>query len=108
MVPGMPVKVTLVPSGREFEAEPGERILDAARRGGFDLPHSCRRGNCLACRARVVTGSVEYPDGTDAALSERDRQDGYALLCQAAAAGPLTLDVPIVSPAGAYRIRRLP
>lgn len=39
-----------------FEAEPGEKIIDAAERAGIDLPHACRSGFCRCCRAKVVSG----------------------------------------------------
>ena len=40
------MKVTLQPSGHVIELLPGERIIDAVRRLGFDAPQSCRNGNC--------------------------------------------------------------
>lgn len=46
------------PSGASFESLPGERILDAARRLGFDCPQSCRNGNCHICAALLVEGRV--------------------------------------------------
>ncbi|MDP2245882.1 2Fe-2S iron-sulfur cluster-binding protein, partial [Pseudomonas sp.] len=38
------MKVTLNPSGAVLEVRAGERILDAARRLGYDCPQSCRNG----------------------------------------------------------------
>lgn len=52
------MKVTLQPSGAVLEVEPGERILDAARRLGYDCPQSCRNGNCHVCAALLVSGTV--------------------------------------------------
>lgn len=52
------MRVTLQPSGAVFEMLPGERILDAARRLGFDGPQSCRNGNCHICAALLVEGRV--------------------------------------------------
>ena len=52
------LKVTLQPSGQELQVEPGERILDAARRLGYDCPQSCRNGNCHICSALLVEGRV--------------------------------------------------
>lgn len=54
----LPMKVTLQPSAAQFQVNPGERILDAARRQGFDCPHSCRNGNCHVCAALLVEGRV--------------------------------------------------
>ncbi|MBU3055019.1 CDP-6-deoxy-delta-3,4-glucoseen reductase [Pseudomonas indica] len=52
------MKVTLQPSGAVLEVRPGERILDATRRLGYDCPQSCRNGNCHVCAALLVEGRV--------------------------------------------------
>ncbi|MES2817462.1 MAG: CDP-6-deoxy-delta-3,4-glucoseen reductase [Pseudomonadota bacterium] len=52
------MKVTLQPSGAVLDVERGERILDAARRLGYDCPQSCRNGNCQICAALLVNGRV--------------------------------------------------
>lgn len=53
------MKVTLNPSGAVLEVRAGERILDAARRLGYDCPQSCRNGNCHICAALLVEGRVQ-------------------------------------------------
>ena len=53
------MRVTLQPSGAVLETLPGERILDAAQRLGYDCPQSCRNGNCHVCAALLVEGQVE-------------------------------------------------
>lgn len=52
------MQVTLQPSGAVLALEPGERILDGARRLGYDCPNSCRNGNCHVCAALLVEGRV--------------------------------------------------
>ncbi|WP_068825062.1 CDP-6-deoxy-delta-3,4-glucoseen reductase [Pseudomonas sp. BMS12] len=52
------MKVTLQPSGAVLDVHGGERILDAARRLGYDCPQSCRNGNCHICAALLVEGKV--------------------------------------------------
>jgi CDP-4-dehydro-6-deoxyglucose reductase len=101
-------RVVLEPSGEHFETAAAETVLDAALRHGLNLPHSCRGGSCLSCRARVLSGSVDYPRGLPPALSEEDRAAGYALLCQAHAASDLTVAVRPVEIPENVRIRRLP
>ncbi len=56
------MKVTLQPSGHVIELQPGERILDAARRLGFDAPQSCRNGNCHVCTANLISGKARMTD----------------------------------------------
>ncbi|TIH10217.1 CDP-6-deoxy-delta-3,4-glucoseen reductase [Pseudomonas leptonychotis] len=53
------MKVTLNPSGVVLDVQPRERILDAARRLGYDCPQSCRNGNCHICAALLVEGRVQ-------------------------------------------------
>ena len=52
------LRVTLQPSGLVLQVEQGERILDAARRQGFECPQSCRNGNCQICAALLVNGRI--------------------------------------------------
>ena len=52
------MRITLQPSGLSLELLPGERILDGARRLGFECPQSCRNGNCHVCAALLVEGRV--------------------------------------------------
>ena len=54
------MRVTLQPSGAVLEALPGERILDAAQRLGYECPQSCRNGNCHVCSALLVEGRVIF------------------------------------------------
>ncbi|WP_407313434.1 CDP-6-deoxy-delta-3,4-glucoseen reductase [Pseudomonas sp. nanlin1] len=53
------MRVTLQPSGAVLETLPGERILAAAQRLGYECPQSCRNGNCHVCSALLVTGRVQ-------------------------------------------------
>lgn len=52
------MQVTLQPSGAVLTLNPGERILEAAQRLGYDCPQSCRNGNCHVCAALLVDGRV--------------------------------------------------
>ncbi|MBD8577070.1 CDP-6-deoxy-delta-3,4-glucoseen reductase [Pseudomonas syringae] len=52
------MRVTLQPSGAVLETLPGEAILAAAQRLGYDCPNSCRNGNCHVCAALLVDGQV--------------------------------------------------
>lgn len=72
------------PGGHEIDVTPGENVLAAALAAGLPLPHSCRAGRCASCRARLLGGTVAYPDGTlppDITPGEAARGD--VLLCQA-------------------------
>ena len=56
------MKVTVQPSEHVIELQPGERIIDAARRLGFAAPQSCCNGNCHICAANLISGTVRQGD----------------------------------------------
>jgi len=56
------LNVTVQPSGVVLEVQPGECILDAARRLGLECPQSCRNGNCHICAATLLRGRVRQRD----------------------------------------------
>ncbi|WP_437879472.1 CDP-6-deoxy-delta-3,4-glucoseen reductase [Pseudomonas sp. LRF_L74] len=70
------MRVTLQPSGAQLELQPGERILDGARRLGYECPQSCRNGNCHVCSALLVEGRVRQ-DG-----EVRDHGEVYTCLAE--------------------------
>ena len=70
------MRVTLQPSGAVLETLPGERILDAARRLGYECPQSCRNGNCHVCAALLVEGSVQQ------AGNVRDHGEFYTCIAE--------------------------
>ena len=100
--------VNLQPSDESFDADAQESVLEAALRHGLNLPHSCRGGSCLSCRARILEGRVHYPTGTPAALGDDDIEQGFALLCQARAETDLRVEARPMEVPDNIRIRRLP
>jgi ferredoxin-NADP reductase len=61
--------------------EPGDTILDTARRAGLKPPFACQSGNCATCMARVETGKVAMRANN--ALSADEVEAGWVLTCQA-------------------------
>jgi len=104
----MSLTVTLHPSGKRFETADGESVLAAGLRNGLNLPHSCRGGSCMSCKARIISGRVSYPRGTPVALNESDLAAQQALLCQAVASSDLEVEIAPLETPGNIRIRRLP
>jgi NAD(P)H-flavin reductase/ferredoxin len=78
----MSYQIRVAQSDIEFECAEGTTILEAARKGGYELPYSCRNGICGSCKGHLVSGSVDIP-GTSEALSAEERGAGYTLFCQA-------------------------
>jgi CDP-4-dehydro-6-deoxyglucose reductase len=103
-----PLRISLNNSERHFSAAPGQSLLDAALGAGLNVPHSCVGGNCGSCRARLLQGDIEYPNGRPLGLSDSEAAEGYILLCQARARTDLCIDaIEPTSPDEAV-IRRLP
>ncbi len=104
----MPYQVTIKPSEHTFTVEDEESILDAALREGYVIPYGCRNGACGTCKGRVVAGTVDHGVCQQAALSEADRERGYALFCQARPLEDVVIESREVSAAQGLRIRTLP
>jgi CDP-4-dehydro-6-deoxyglucose reductase len=102
------VRVTVKNSSRTFSLAPEQSLLDAALAAGFNLPHSCKGGNCGSCRARLISGEIEYPHGAPLGLSAGEAAEGMILLCQARARSDVNLETFEVQPAAQSIIKRLP
>jgi ferredoxin len=53
----MSVQIRFLPDDIVIEAEPGESLLEVARKAGIQIPTGCLMGSCHACE-------VELEDGT--------------------------------------------
>jgi ferredoxin-NADP reductase len=65
----------------EIAYQPGDTILEAARRAGLRPPFSCEAGNCATCMAHLDQGAATLR--TNNALSPAELDDGWILTCQA-------------------------
>ena len=87
-------RVRLAPSGTSFEADESEALLNAALRQGVSLRYGCRHGNCSSCKYLVTDGEIDLGSASPYSLSEREREDGWALLCCARALSDVEIQVP--------------
>jgi CDP-4-dehydro-6-deoxyglucose reductase len=104
----MSYTITVQPSGRRFEAEPGETLLAAGIRQGIGLPYGCKEGACGACKCKKLAGSVTHDAHQDKALSAADAAQGYVLTCRAHAASDVILEAHQVTHAGAFPVKKMP
>jgi len=102
------IKITLQPSGHSFELESGETVLEAALREGFVLPYGCKNGACASCKGKILAGQVDYGVYQAKALSEAEKAEGKALLCQARPLGDLVIEARTVGAAKDIPIKTLP
>ena len=60
--------------------QPGDTLLETARRGGLRPPFSCEAGNCATCMAFLKEGSVRMRANN--ALTPEEVEEGWVLTCQ--------------------------
>ncbi|MDF3837327.1 FAD-binding oxidoreductase [Cupriavidus basilensis] len=101
---GAPATLTIEPAGVQLRCTPGESLLETALSQGFFPKHSCRRGECNACEARVIAGEVAYPAG----FIPEGIRPGYCLTCTARPVTDVTLEAPEVSRIPGRRVVQAP
>lgn len=101
-------RITIEPSGHQFDVEPGNTLLRAALEAGIHLPYGCRNGACGACKGRVVAGEVDRGLYTEGALSEAELAAGYALFCCARPLSDLVIESREVGAVRDIPVKTLP
>ncbi len=104
----MAYQVTVMPSGRTFEAAADETILTAALRHSIGLPYGCKNGACGSCKGRVTAGGIEQGDHAASALSAQEKTEGRALFCCAKPTSDITIECREVQGAGDIPIKKVP
>jgi CDP-4-dehydro-6-deoxyglucose reductase, E3 len=104
----MSFQVTVLPSGKQFQVEPDESVLEAGLRHGIVLPYGCKNGACGSCKARLVSGEVEHGPHQSSALPAREAAEGFALMCCAHPRSALEVQARVVAAAGDIPIRKMP
>lgn len=75
--------IRLHPSGREVECKDGDTVLEALENAGYALPSNCRAGACGECKVKVLNGNYDQGFILNMALSPREKNEGYGLMCMA-------------------------
>ncbi|SCW80295.1 CDP-4-dehydro-6-deoxyglucose reductase [Sphingobium faniae] len=94
----MNFQVRLEPSGRTFDVNDVEPILTQGLKSGFNIPYGCRMGTCCSCRGKILSGAVDLGNAHPAYLPQEQRDEGYALLCQAKALTDVVVAVDELPP----------
>jgi 3-ketosteroid 9alpha-monooxygenase subunit B len=78
----LPDEVTVQLGGKTVVVryQPGDTLLETARRGGLRPPFSCEAGNCATCMAFLKEGSVRMRANN--ALTPEEVEEGWVLTCQ--------------------------
>jgi 2Fe-2S ferredoxin len=102
------ITIRIEPSGLQFEAEPGETMMEAARRQGYYWPTTCGgNGECTTCACTIVEGEKNVSElgrfESKSLVAGRGRfavQGGLRLGCQARVYGDVTVRKPGVRAPG--------
>jgi CDP-4-dehydro-6-deoxyglucose reductase len=101
-------RVTIQPSGQQFDVEDGEHVLAAALRQGFILPYGCKNGACGSCKGKILSGTVDYGVYQKKALTDEEKAQGKALFCQATPLGDLVIEARTIGAAKDIQVKTLP
>ncbi len=85
--------VVIVLGGRQHPVhyQPGETLLETARRAGLRPPFSCEAGSCATCMAHLQVGEATMR--VNNALTPEEVAEGWVLTCQGV---PASTEVTVV------------
>jgi len=104
----MTFNVAIQGTAHEFPIEAGESVLQAALKAGIVIPYACRGGACGSCKGRLVSGRIDYGNYASRALECSEKEQGYALFCQARALSDLVIAPREVRVGSDIESRKLP
>lgn len=104
----MSFKVRTAKTGHQLIVHADESVLDAARRQNIGFPYGCRNGTCATCKGRIIEGAVAHGSYSRSALSDEEKEAGFALLCRAQPLSDLVIDVREITGSADVPLRRMP
>lgn len=94
----MAERIVSLPSGACFTASDNENLLTAAQRAHWLVRYGCRNGNCEACAATLLTGSVSQAgvliEASSSINADINRAQQTILLCLCRAESDLQIALP--------------
>ena len=93
--------------GKQFTAEGGQSILDAALKSKLVFEYSCKTGQCGVCKANLLKGEVVELQA-QLSLSKIEKSEGKILTCCCAAVTELEIDSVDLSVLHGIEIKTLP
>lgn len=103
----MTFSVSVQPSGKQFDVQEHETILEAGLRQGVVMPYGCKNGACGSCKGVVQSGEFEQGAHQKTALSEIERANGAALFCCTKPLSDMVIEARVIA-AGDFPIKKLP
>jgi 3-ketosteroid 9alpha-monooxygenase subunit B len=74
------VVVRIGRKAHDLAYQPGDTVLETARRGGLSPPYQCESGSCATCMAHLDEGTVRMR--VNNALTSEEVEEGWVLTCQ--------------------------
>jgi ferredoxin len=85
-------QLQIAPGRTVLAVRAGQTLLDAAIEAGIPLAHSCQNGYCGSCRARLLSGDIEYPSGQRVSSPDGAAQAPEIMLCIARARSDVEIE----------------
>src|SRR3984957_10533020 len=84
-------KAQLEPSGREFSLDSADSVLNFVLRQRRPIRYGCRNGQCSSCKYLLLDGEVDFGKTSPYCLTDNEKDEGWALPCQARALSDLVI-----------------
>ena len=95
-------------SGKIFQTDGTDSILDDALIHGLNFPYGCQKGSCGKCKATIIEGEVGYEGEIPSGITPEEVADGMALLCQCRPKSDILLVVAELDSVADIEVRTLP
>ncbi len=94
-------------NNKTFDCSEQQTIFEAALQQDIHLDHSCLSARCRSCIAKVVKGKARNVQD-DLVLTDKQREQGYTLTCNAKPQSDIQLDIEDLGDVKFYQKRILP
>lgn len=94
-------------NGKSFSCDESSTVLEAAKNAGITLEHSCLSARCRSCMLKVNNGTT-IDVNSEFVLSEKEKNSGFVLSCNAIPLSNLDLDVEDLGDVDLVKSRTLP
>lgn len=79
---------------KQIPVPAGQTVLSALLEQGYDIPNSCRAGQCQSCLMQAVDGQV--PSEAQVGIKDTLKEQGYFLACSCQPVSPMVVTLPAV------------
>lgn len=90
--PDTALTITCRPGGQTISTSSERTVLEALLAGGVSWPYGCQHGMCGACKAKLVSGSIDPGLFSSLALLDAEREEGLILPCCAKPLSDLVIE----------------